>query len=301
MARVVARIGIVGVDHVADLAGERPALRLAHRLLLEGREPSLAQQEAGGDAIRRREFGGVAVGRRMLERQRLPEPVHRAFADLADQRDDLLRRDAHGSQLAGAIDIGLRHGSAGVGLEGEIGAHPAVAEPFGEPAEVRRLRGREGLVEAMRSFEHRRRACEARARQRRRADSGLSRKAGMQPLRGGAVREIFDDARSHGARDAERPRGFFWRHPERRGDGGRRAHGAQHGGRVEARLVDRLRRDGAPRHITSTPTAMAAIAEAPPSPSFRPRPARPAPQGRRHGPARPRTCRRNPRHGPPCR
>src|SRR6202011_5439700 len=78
------------------------------------------------------EFSGITVGRALLDRKRLPQPVHGALADLADDLAHVLGPDAARGKPPGAVDIGMRHGSAGIGLEGERLTHPARAEAAGE-------------------------------------------------------------------------------------------------------------------------------------------------------------------------
>src|SRR5262249_819827 len=73
-----------------------------------------------------------------------------------------------------------------------------------------------------------------------RAQPGLRRPARMQTLGPGTLREIFDDAAGHGADDAERVDKLARIELERGADGGRRRHGAEHGGGMKAGLVHPL-------------------------------------------------------------
>ena len=97
----------------------------------------------------------------------------------------------------------------------------------------------------MRAFEHGARAEEARAREIGGADARLRGPAGMQSLGPRALGEILDDAARERADDAERVHPLRVRQPQRRRHAGRSAHGAEHRGRMEARVVDALRRDQA--------------------------------------------------------
>ena len=102
----------------------------------------------------------------------------------------------------------------------------------------------EAVKQSVHAFEHRARAEEAATREQRRADAGLRRPAGMQPLGPGALGEIFDDAGGEAAGDAERVDNLLGVQAERGGNAGRRAHHAEDCGRVEAGLVHRLRHHG---------------------------------------------------------
>src|SRR5690349_7116551 len=140
----------------------------------------MAEHEAGGDAVGLAELGGVGVRRLALGRKRLPQAVHRAFAHLADDFLYLVQIDFWG-QSASAVDVGMSHRAAGIDLEGERLGDPAAAEALGELAPLA-LRGvREAVEEAVRSFEHRARTNEARAREVGGADARLRCPAGMQP------------------------------------------------------------------------------------------------------------------------
>ncbi len=94
----------------------------------------------------------------------------------------------------------------------------------------------------MRPLEHRARPDEAGAREIRGADGGLRGPAGMQALGPGALGEVFDDAGGHRADDAERIDELSLRQSQRGRHARRRAERAEHGGWVEACLVDALRR-----------------------------------------------------------
>jgi hypothetical protein len=93
----------------------------------------------------------------------------------------------------------------------------------------------------MHTFEHRARPYEPLPRQQRRANAGLRRPAGMQPLGPGALGEIFDDAARHAAGDAECVDDLLRIEAERRANAGRRPHRAKNRGGVKAGLVHRLR------------------------------------------------------------
>src|SRR5262249_34893038 len=69
--------------------------------------------------------------------------------------------------------------------------------------------------------------------------------AGMQAFGPGAFGEIFDNARSHAAGDAERIDDLAAVEPQRCADAGGGGHGAEHCGRMEAGLVHQPRCDQA--------------------------------------------------------
>ena len=249
VAGEVVRIGIVGIDAVADLLGERDHRGLLHRVVGEIAQAHIAADEAGGDAIGLRELPGVAVARRLLGGERLPEAMHRALADVADHLGDVVGLDAARAEPPRAVDVGMRHGPAGIELEGERLRQPARAEIAGHRVEVARRGVGEAVEEAVRALEHRARPGEAGPRQQRRAHARLRRPAGVHPLGPGALGEIFDDARRHRADDAERVDHLLLVELERLADGGGGAHRAEHRGRMKARLVHHLRRDQAePAH-----------------------------------------------------
>src|SRR3546814_8193000 len=68
------------------------------RSLGERGEAGIAVDEAGGHAVGRGELGRVGGRRALLHRQRLPQAMHRALADLADDGLHVLRPDALAAQ-----------------------------------------------------------------------------------------------------------------------------------------------------------------------------------------------------------
>ena len=143
---------------------------------------------------------------------------------------------------ARAVDVGMRHGPARIGLERERLGDPARAEIVDERAVVAGGRMREAVEQAVHALEHRARPEKPGAPEQRRAQPRLRRPSGVHALGPGAFGEIFDDARGHAAGDAERIDQLALIELERRADAGRRAHGAEHGGGMEAGLVHELRR-----------------------------------------------------------
>jgi hypothetical protein len=137
----------------------------------------------------------------------------------------------------------MRHGAAGIGLEGECLDHPTRPE-IGERVVVALRRVGEAVKQSVHALEHRAWPEEAAARQQRRAQARLRRPAGMQPLGPGALGEIFDDAGGEAAGDAERVDDLLGVEPQRGADTGGGAHHAENRGRVEAGLVHRLRNHG---------------------------------------------------------
>ena len=90
VAGVALRIGIVRVDDVADLRGEREHARIADGLVAERGEADVAAHEGDGDVERRRELRGVGVRRPVLALERLPQPRDVALRGLADDVGDVL-------------------------------------------------------------------------------------------------------------------------------------------------------------------------------------------------------------------
>src|SRR5688572_2988605 len=174
-------IGIVRFDLVAHLRRQRAQALVAHALLGEGVEAGVAEDEAGGDAVGLAELGEVGVRRALLVGQRLPQAVHDALGRLADHFRDVLQPHLL-RQAPRAVDIGLGHGAAGVGLEGDRGGDPALTEAVEQLRPVAVGAARERVVEAVRAFHHRARADEAVAGEIGGADAGLGRPARMQAL-----------------------------------------------------------------------------------------------------------------------
>src|SRR5262245_46752367 len=203
VAGEIVGIRIGGVDLVAHFRGERGHARLLHGVVGEGVEPDIAAHEAGRDAVRGGKFSGIAVGRALLGGERLPQAMHRALADLADDFLDLLRLDAAGGEPPRAVDVGMRHRPAGIRFERERRRQPACAEIAGQRIVVAGGGVGEAVEKAVHAFEYGARAEETRAGEPRRAQPGLRRPARMQALGPRALREIFDDAAGHGTDDAE--------------------------------------------------------------------------------------------------
>ena len=84
MAGEFVRIGIVRIDVVADLGRQREHARILHGLVGEIAEPDIAAHKRRRDAIGLRELPRIAIRGLLLGGERLPQPVHRAFADFAD-------------------------------------------------------------------------------------------------------------------------------------------------------------------------------------------------------------------------
>src|SRR5262249_26982528 len=238
-------VRIVRVDLVAHFRGERDDARLLQRVVGEGVEPDIAAQEAGRDAIRGGKFSGIAVGRALLGGERLPQAMHRALADLADDLLDLLRLDAAASEPPRAVDVGVRHRPAGIRFERERRRHPARAEIAGQRIVVAAGGAGEAVEQAVHALEYGARPEEPGTSEPRRAQPGLRRPPRMQALGPGALREIFDDAAGHGTDDAERVDKLTRIELERGADGGCRRHGAEDGGGMKAGLVHRLGRNDA--------------------------------------------------------
>src|SRR5471030_3238921 len=82
VARVLLRIGVVGIDLVAHLARERHGARIARVLLGEGLEPDGPVKQPVRDAEWHAELRGVGIGRRALRGERFPQAVHDAIGRL---------------------------------------------------------------------------------------------------------------------------------------------------------------------------------------------------------------------------
>ena len=201
-----------------------------------------------------------------------------------------------------AVDVGMDHGAARVGLEGERLRQPALAEAVEQ-------RGVVALASCGRSRGRGRARPRTRCADRRSRRAPAARRAGptappsrMHALGPGALGQVFDDAARHAAGDAERVDELARVESQRGADAGR--------GRRSRRTP---RSDGSPPCAPpwappgsagtsiSTPTAMPSSAGARRGAAARQRRAPPARSRRRRAPARPRRCRRNPRRARPCR
>ena len=229
------------IDHEFHFGRQREHLAVADRRFRECAEPDAAMDKTGREQIGRGEFGRIAVARALLVGKRLPQPVHRPLRDLADDLGDVVGLDAARGQPSGAIDVRLRHGSAGVRLERQRVRHPAGAEIARQRLVVAMGGVGKTVEQPMHALEHRARADKSLPRQQRGANARLRRPAGMQPLGPGAFGEIFDDAAGHAAGNPERIHNLPGIETERGADAGRRPHRAEDRGRVKAGLVDRLR------------------------------------------------------------
>src|SRR5258708_30036659 len=90
-----------------------------------------------------------------------------AFGDLADDRIDRFGRDAARGEADGAIDIGMGHGAAGEGLEGERLGDPHAAQRPGQLRVVPVARMCEAVEETVRPLEDRARPAKALAGKQR--------------------------------------------------------------------------------------------------------------------------------------
>ena len=167
---------VVRIDHVGDFRGERAQSLSFTRSSVNCSKPALPSMKAGGDAIGRGEFrrhsrwaARASAASGSHSRCTVPSPT------LQTMRDDVVGLDARARELDRAIDEGLRHRPAGIGLERDGLEHQARAEPFEQRREIRRLRRRERLVETVTAFEHRRGPGEPGFREQRRADARLRR------------------------------------------------------------------------------------------------------------------------------
>ena len=162
-----------------------------------------------------------------------------------------------------AVDVGMRHGPARIGLEGQRLGHPARAEIAEQRAVVAVRRVRETVEQAVRALEHRARAREARARQQRGAQARLRRPAGMHALGPGAFGQIFDDAARHAARDAERIDGLLRSSRSAAATPAAAPIAPNTAVGWKPALCTAFGTTRLRRHITSTPTAMPRSAAAP--------------------------------------
>ncbi len=128
-------------------------------------------------------------------------------------------------------------------MKASVSRNPTRAEVADERVVIALGGVGEAVEQAVGPLEHGARPDKAVLRQERRAQARLRRPARMHALGPGALGEVFDDAGGHAAGNAEGIDDAAAVEPERGGDAGRRRHGAEHRGRMEARLVHQLGRD----------------------------------------------------------
>src|SRR3954470_13058762 len=227
------RIGIRGIDPVADLGGERADVGIARGIVAEGVETDVPAEQPRGDAVGSRELRRVSVRRPLLVRERLPEPVHRSLPDVRDDLVDLARGDAF-AQPARAIDVGLDHRPARIWLERQGRRHPLFAEAVEERAVVPFARAGEPVEEPVGPLEHGARSAKSGASEQRRAHARLRRPARVQPLRPGPFGKVLDDAARHRSRDPERVHELVHLEAQRARHRRRGGRLTEHGGGMEA-------------------------------------------------------------------
>ena len=83
LAGEIVGILVVGIDDVADLRGELPHRRIGDPLFGELRQARLPVEESQRHADGRGELRRIGRLRRMLDRERLPQPMDGAFPDRA--------------------------------------------------------------------------------------------------------------------------------------------------------------------------------------------------------------------------
>ena len=105
--------------------------------------------------------------------------MHGAFGRFANDFLDLIELHFL-AEAAGAVDVRVRHGAAGVELEGDAGGEPALAETVDELRPIALGGIGEAVIKAVRALEYGTRADESSARKVGGADSRLRRPARMQ-------------------------------------------------------------------------------------------------------------------------
>src|SRR4029079_9040126 len=203
MAGEIVRIGIIRIDHVTDLRREREHVLVAHRSVREGVKADAAVHKTRAEQKWRRKLRGVAVWRPLLVAQWLPQSVHGAFGHFADQFLHIACFDAACRKAFGAIDVRMRHGPAGIGLECKRLSYPTRTEITSEGAIVAFGCVSKAVEQPVDALEHGARSDEAAARQQGRANAGLCRPSRMQSFRPGALRQIFNGSRRHARGNAE--------------------------------------------------------------------------------------------------
>ena len=242
MAGEPARVRIFRIDDVAHFGGERTHLGVMHHFFFIIDESRVASQHADGDGVRNAELGGIAVRRILLRGERFPQAMHDAVGGLAFDGDHVAGRNPLSHELARAVDVGMRHGAAGVGLEGDVGAEPLLARAFEHAGEITVIAVGEGMKETVVPLQQGARPGEARLRQARRAITRLRGPTRMQALGPRAFGKIFDDPGSHAAGDAQRVDPLRSIETQRRGDRRRRAERAENRGGMKPGLVHTLGR-----------------------------------------------------------
>src|SRR5215475_2299411 len=98
MTGIAVRIGIIRIDHELHLGREREHAWVTDGAVRERAEPNAAMHKAGRKQIGYGEFRGIAVRRALLVRKRLPQAMHRALRDFANDLRNVLCLDAPSTQ-----------------------------------------------------------------------------------------------------------------------------------------------------------------------------------------------------------
>src|SRR5512134_3122286 len=134
---------------------------VADGLIGESLKANAAAHKAGRQYERRREFRRIAIRRPLLDGKRLRQAVHGALGCFADHFLDIAGLDAARGETLRTVDIGMRHGPAGIRLKRERFRHPFFPETAGERFIVTLRRVRKTMEQPMRALEHRTRSKKA--------------------------------------------------------------------------------------------------------------------------------------------
>ena len=162
-------VGVGRVDHVAHLGGQRAQVGALHHGFGVFAQTGVVLQQAGGNRVGNAELGGISIRRRLLECQRLPQAVNNAFGGFALNLRDVGRHQPLAQQVAGAVNVRVGHGAAGVGLECNRGPDPLLAHVLEHGFEVAAVGIGKAMKQTVLAFKHRGRALEAGLRQAHRA------------------------------------------------------------------------------------------------------------------------------------
>ena len=240
VAHELARVVDGRIELVAHSRRDRQDVRVAYDVVLELGEAGPASRQDHREQIGQAELRRVAVLRRMLRRERLPEARHRSRGGSAANLDDIV--STHTARLAQskrAVHVGLGDRAARVGFERELLELPYATEARQQLLETLGLEAAgEGAIEAVLALEDRLGPGEAGLGEQRGDHAGVSGPARVQTLGPRAVGQVFDDPRRLAPADPEGAHELVLGQPVQlsRGRGGREGPGES--GRVVVARVE---------------------------------------------------------------
>ena len=239
------RIRVIGIDHIAHFAGQIPDLLVVHHLRFILHKTRVSPQEPHSHRIGNTEFGSITIDGPLFGRQGLPQAVNNAVSGFAFNAIDVLHLESALDQGPGTIDVGMRHGATGIGLECHVCRQPVSARIGQHVFKQSFIRVGECMKKAMRSLKKGPGASEAFLSQASSAVTRLGRPAWVHAFGPCAFGQVFNDARRHAARNSQRIHPLHRAQGQGTGHTSSSAQGAKNRGGVKPGLMNFFRRDAA--------------------------------------------------------